>query len=440
MHRRARATWTASPPQRHLVVVAGVVAVATSLLSGCGGPSTAPASIHASRTHGGVTVTLALATDRVVAGTAIPATLTIVNRTTRTFDVGCAADGTFSIGLGNARVRYSPAMGAVACATRVAPGTFVQHTEIETTYNGCGGGGVPVCQPGPDPIPALPSGRYHTVAPWQGVPAAIPAPPPLAVTVAPLAPSLVLASQLRWRPRLTLPVLAVPTGALAVGTAIIQAAWASSLGPTSCDRAVCWSTVVAHSRVYLVRGTHRERGWRVASGPIGWGVPVSAPETPRWPRPTMQALGHGVVAIVGIGPGLLVTMDGGASWRSSRFFADAVSVARSATGGLELTAAAFPGSAVVRVYRSTNGISWELATLSVLPNLTGMPLARARLLASVLGLHLRATRVGCCAVEPVETPYPPFGSVWSQAPRPYRVVGRGSTVTVYVGMRVPGLE
>jgi hypothetical protein len=100
----------------------------------------------------------------------MPATLTIVNKTGHSVSVsGCAVDGTFEVGIGNAKVSFSPFDGLVACSTRLHVGTNVFHERIYANYQSCGGGsGQPKCGPTP---PKLPTGNYRTVVGWPlGVP------------------------------------------------------------------------------------------------------------------------------------------------------------------------------------------------------------------------------------------------------------------------------
>ena len=118
----------------------------------------------------GWTVTLTIPNVTMRTGTSMPATLTIVNKTGHSVSVsGCAVDGTFEVGIGNAKVPFSPFDGLVACSTRLHVGTNVFHERIYATYQSCGGGkGQPKCALTP---PKLPTGVYRTVVGWRlGVP------------------------------------------------------------------------------------------------------------------------------------------------------------------------------------------------------------------------------------------------------------------------------
>ena len=118
----------------------------------------------------GWTVTLSIPKVSMRTGSSMSATLTIVNKTKHSVNVNsCGVDGTFTVGIGNAKVPYAPINGDVACSTRLHVGSNVFHERIYATYMSCGGGqGSPKCDPS---IPKLPVGVYHTVVDW---PAGIP--------------------------------------------------------------------------------------------------------------------------------------------------------------------------------------------------------------------------------------------------------------------------
>ena len=103
-------------------------------------------------------------------GSSMSATLTIVNKTGHSVFVGgCEVDGTFKVGIGNARVPFSPFDGFETCSTKLHVGSNSFHERIYATYMSCGGGpGSPKCGATP---PKLPVGVYHTEVDWPlGIP------------------------------------------------------------------------------------------------------------------------------------------------------------------------------------------------------------------------------------------------------------------------------
>jgi len=129
----------------------------------------------------GWVVTLSIAKTSLRAGSSMPATVTIVNKTGHNVRVeGCASDETFAVGIGNAKVPYTFFSGAVACVTTLHEGSNVFHERIVATYQICGGQGNPACGPG---SPKLPTGRYHTVVAWVSALPSIPKPGALWFTV-----------------------------------------------------------------------------------------------------------------------------------------------------------------------------------------------------------------------------------------------------------------
>jgi hypothetical protein len=133
----------------------------------------------------GWVVTLTIAKSSLRAGSSMPATLTIVNRTGRVVKMGgCQVDANFVIGIANAKVQYEPISGAVGCWTDFHTGTNVFHEFIAASYNWCGGQGGPKWGKNPTVAPKLPTGHFHTVVEWFGTPSSMPKPGILSVSVA----------------------------------------------------------------------------------------------------------------------------------------------------------------------------------------------------------------------------------------------------------------
>lgn len=133
--------------------------------------------------HDGFTTTLTISRTAVSAGTPIPIVLVITNHTGRTVSYfSCLGDASLEVGIGNARVAFNPASGAIGCGTRLVPGRNVFRESISTDYQGCGGTGVPPCG-SPPIIDPLPAGHYATSIIWSQVPQAVPHPSPIAITL-----------------------------------------------------------------------------------------------------------------------------------------------------------------------------------------------------------------------------------------------------------------
>jgi hypothetical protein len=140
-------------------------------------------TLTSSSLHDGVGVRLTLDADHEVGGTAIRATLIVTNRTQRHLHIpSCPADGVLSVGLESQAISFVPTNGLVACSMTIDRVVSTFPVEISTSYEGCGGTGVPRCRHGRDPVPPLPPGTYRTTITLAGVPDAV-EPPPLTVTV-----------------------------------------------------------------------------------------------------------------------------------------------------------------------------------------------------------------------------------------------------------------
>ena len=133
---------------------------------------------------------IALEHTRVMAGLPIKGTAIFTNRTGTPITVEtCAADGWLNVGLANPDITYSPSSPLIACAPSVqlASGVTRMPITVMTTYQGCSESGsgsaeYPPCNPG-NQLPPLPPGTYHTVVITRGLPAGLPAPGVVRVTL-----------------------------------------------------------------------------------------------------------------------------------------------------------------------------------------------------------------------------------------------------------------
>ncbi len=156
--------------------------------AGCGSTTPSAAPPHSPRTsstasHDGFTTTLTTSRTAVSAGTPIPIVLVITNHTGRTVRYSsCLGDASLEVGIGNAKIAFDPASGAIGCGTRLVPGRNVFRESISTDYQGCGGTGVPPCG-SPPIIDPLPAGHYETSIVWSQVPRVVPHPAPIAITL-----------------------------------------------------------------------------------------------------------------------------------------------------------------------------------------------------------------------------------------------------------------
>lgn len=138
-------------------VVAAAVAVA---VAGCSSaPSAAP------RAPGRITLELHLATTRAVVGSTITGSAVLQNNTSRSLRVEACPQSWVVAGLVGRGVSFDPAFttGALDCFGTFRVGPHKSRSapiSIETTYDGCGGSGVPPC-PGGNRFPLLPLGTYR---------------------------------------------------------------------------------------------------------------------------------------------------------------------------------------------------------------------------------------------------------------------------------------
>jgi hypothetical protein len=167
-----------------VVVVALLPAIVAAALAACGTPE---AANHPSRSttasQGDFTTTLIVNRTRVPAGDPITGVLKILNHSGRTVNCfSCLGDATLLVGIGNDAIPFNPVSGAIGCSTRLHPGINVIKETLSTSYQGCGGSGVPPCG-SPPIIRSLPTGSYHTEIEWQGAPSQLPHPPGISITL-----------------------------------------------------------------------------------------------------------------------------------------------------------------------------------------------------------------------------------------------------------------
>ena len=148
---------------RARIPVAAAVLTAALALSACGAPATqAGGPAHSSAVRGHMKVTLIVSTTSQVPGRPIKSWLVFVNHTGKDIRVPqCEGNGVLTIGIGNLAVPFQPANGDVVCSTLIPKGRSVFPQTILTTYQGCGGPGVPACGTPPQLAP-LPRGTYRT--------------------------------------------------------------------------------------------------------------------------------------------------------------------------------------------------------------------------------------------------------------------------------------
>ena len=159
---------------------ASVAALVVGLLTP--GASAASTGRTATATSKEWTVTLWVARTSTRAGTSIPATVTVDNRTGHRVVVSGCRGVVFEMDLGNAKIPNPIAVTTAECSSSMAPGVHVFHTKVLTTYEGCGGNGLPKCGNPPKMSP-LPAGTYRTQTVWLGAKPALPTPRPITITL-----------------------------------------------------------------------------------------------------------------------------------------------------------------------------------------------------------------------------------------------------------------
>jgi hypothetical protein len=132
----------------------------------------------------GWTVELWVARTTTRAGTTIPATITLDNRTGHRVEVTGCPGVIFTIVASNANVPNRPVIAAEYCGSAMTPGIHVFHTKVLTDYQTCGIKDSPRCG-SPRKLPALPAGTYHTYVIWPTAMPTLPRPASVAITLRP---------------------------------------------------------------------------------------------------------------------------------------------------------------------------------------------------------------------------------------------------------------
>jgi hypothetical protein len=423
---------------RRAVTTGMAIATCAALLSGCG---TSPGSaLSRSVSRNGLTVSLSLSVNRVLAGGEIPATLTISNSTSKTlFFPSCFGDGTLQVGLSSRQIPFQPGSGLVGCGTNIlSHHSLVQHEEVSAAYQGCGGPPQPLCLPG-NPIPPLPAGHYVTAIDWQQVPTVVPHPESIAVTVLAQNPTrALLAQQALWPRRVKMGFLGGYWGPRRPGRLIPSTKLGANQDGSTCDATTCWSLALVGDQVFALRRADHGRAWRIGS-PV-----ITASSVSSWRRsidtgsaPKLQLIGARTIVVMTPDNTFYLSPDAGTDWYVTSRFGSVVNFVsphrglRHRRAPFWLTAAAAPGSNAVRFYQSDDGVHWVTGPQGILPDLAGMdPTGVSTLLAS-LHLHGATRYFVYCGGAPVTWIWP-IGAIWGQDPAPYQSVSAGTLVTVIV--------
>ena len=426
---------------RRAVTTGVAIATSAALLSACS--STAAPSLTRSVTRNGLTVSLTLGADHVVAGGEIPATLTITNsKSTTLYLPSCVVDGTFQVGLASRQIPFHPGSGLVGCGTSVPPHhSFVQPEMVSAAYEGCGGPTppLPLCLPGKSPIPPLPAGHYVTSIDWLQVPTVVPLPPTIAVTVLPQNPMrALLEQQAQWPRRVKMGFLGGYWGPHRPGRLIPSTKLGANQDTSTCDATTCWSLALVGDQVFALRRAAAGNTWRIGS-PV-----VTASTVASWRRaidtgsaPKLQLIGARTIVVMAPDNTFYLSPDAGTDWYVTSRFGSVVNFVsphrglRHRRAPFWLTATAAPGSNAVRFYQSVDGVHWVTGPRGILPDLAGMnPTGVSTLLAS-LHLHGATRYFVYCGGAPVTWIWP-IGAIWGQDPAPYQSVSAGTLVTVIV--------
>ncbi len=128
-------------------------------------------------------VTLWVARTSTRDGAAIPATVTVDNRTGRAVAIYGCPGSDYEVIAGNSKIPNNPAIPSVLCTSKMSAGVHVFATKVATIYQACGGGGNPPCG-NPPRMTALPSGSYQTQLELPTAVDHLPAPRPITIRVA----------------------------------------------------------------------------------------------------------------------------------------------------------------------------------------------------------------------------------------------------------------
>ena len=168
----------AFPGRVGVIFVLGLVALTAIVLAGQG-----PAQTLSHRaTSQDWTVTISVAHTTAKAGTTIPATFSIDNKTGHRIQVSGCAGQEYELVLGNDTIHNFPLMPADLCGGWMGPGIHVVHATVSTSYESCGGNGVPRCG-NPPRLSALPAGTYRTQILLPVASPSLPQPQPLTIVL-----------------------------------------------------------------------------------------------------------------------------------------------------------------------------------------------------------------------------------------------------------------
>jgi hypothetical protein len=153
-----------------LAAVGAVSAVVLTLVSLVSGPASASSGRWVSASTKDWSVTLWVARTPTKAGTTIPATVTVDNRTGHRVEITGRTFTNCEVLVGNAKVPNLPIIPTILCASSMSAGVHVFHTKVQTTYQRCGGEGTAHCGNPPKmsalPVgPTTPSIRFRRLGP-----------------------------------------------------------------------------------------------------------------------------------------------------------------------------------------------------------------------------------------------------------------------------------
>ena len=122
--------------------------------------SAAAAASHSTGSQ--FTLHVELDATKVDVGTQIAGTIILYNENDKSIPWTGCPQLSVAVGLAGRGIAFNPPNGLVACVSKYVfkpHGTVRIPISVETTYDGCGGPGVPKCPH--DGIPLLPLGRYN---------------------------------------------------------------------------------------------------------------------------------------------------------------------------------------------------------------------------------------------------------------------------------------
>lgn len=158
------------PSVRRLALLAGAVLAGCLGLTGCSS-STGPGALRARLPA--LTFEVRLASTRAVVGNSLDAVAVLTNNSKGILHTyGQCPQQWVAVGLVKPGVSFNPAIPDDLCFARtvIDPGKSVSTPiKVATTWDGCGGSGVPACPPF-DAAPLLPLGTYHVKVINLGLP------------------------------------------------------------------------------------------------------------------------------------------------------------------------------------------------------------------------------------------------------------------------------